>query len=102
MSSAFTRFVLVLLIGLAVTSCAVKRYRAAPLMPAETASSFAARNLSDSGLHAFVEKNSGQPIPSWPPKLWDLQTLSSAALYFSPDMQAARARLAEAEAASSS
>jgi outer membrane protein TolC len=35
----------------------------------------------------------------WPPKLWDLQTLSLIGLYFSPEMQAARARLEEAQAA---
>lgn len=99
MNSAFARLVFVFLIVLPLTSCGIERYRAAPLVPAETASSFSARNLSDGGLRAFVEKNSGQPIPSWPPKLWDLQTLSLTALYFSPEMQAARARLAEAEAA---
>ena len=99
MNLTFTRFVVVVLIFLTVTSCAVKQYRAAPLVPAETASTFSARNLSDSGLQAFVLRNSGQPIPSWPPKIWDLPTLSLTALYFSPDMQAARARLAEAEAA---
>ncbi len=98
MNSAFALFLCIVSV-LPLTSCAIERYRAAPIVPAETASSFEARNLGDAGLQSFVEKSLGQPISPWPPKLWDLQTLSLMALYFSPEMQAARARLAEAEAA---
>jgi cobalt-zinc-cadmium efflux system outer membrane protein len=81
------------------TGCAVQRYQAAPIVPVETASSFRSRNFGDSGVQTFVEKNLGKPASTWPPKMWDLQTLSLVALYFSPDMEAARARLAEADAA---
>src|SRR5438309_3385305 len=98
MNSALVLFLCIVSV-LPLTSCAIQRYRAAPIVPAETASRFEARNLSDPGLQPFVEKSLGQPISPWPPKLWDLQTLSLMALYFSPEMQAARARLAEAEAA---
>jgi len=98
MNSALALFLCIVSV-LPLTSCAIERYRAAPIVPAETASSFEARNLGDAGLQSFVEKSLGQPISPWPPKLWDLQTLSLMALYFSPEMQAARARLAEAEAA---
>ncbi len=98
MNSAFALFLCIVSV-LPLTSCAIERYRAAPIVPAETASRFEARNLGDAGLQSFVEKSLGQPISPWPPKLWDLQTLSLMALYFSPEMQAARARLAEAEAA---
>jgi hypothetical protein len=44
-------------------------------------------------------ENLGHTVSPWPPKTWDLRTLSLAALYFHPAMEAARARLAEAEAA---
>jgi outer membrane protein TolC len=98
MNSAFALFLCVVSV-LPLTSCAIERYRPAPIVPAETASRFEARNLGDAGLQPFVEKSLGRPISPWPPKLWDLQTLSLMALYFSPEMQAARARLAEAEAA---
>ncbi len=98
MNSALALFLCIVSV-LPLTSCAIERYRAAPIVPAETASRFEARNLGDAGLQSFVEKSLGQPISPWPPKLWDLQTLSLMALYFSPEMQAARARLAEAEAA---
>ncbi len=98
MNSALALFLCIVSV-LPLTSCAIERYRAAPIVPAETASRFEARNLGDAGLQSFVEKSLGLPISPWPPKLWDLQTLSLMALYFSPEMQAARARLAEAEAA---
>jgi cobalt-zinc-cadmium efflux system outer membrane protein len=105
MNSAPVRFLCIFVLVLPLTSCAVERYRAAPMVPAQTAASLEARNLSDAGLQEFVEKSlgveksAGQPAAPWPPKLWDLQTLSLIALYFSPEMQAARARIAGTEAA---
>src|ERR1700745_1357815 len=56
MNSAFARFVLVVLAILPLASCGVQRYRAAPLVPAETASTFWARSLNDSGFAELVEK----------------------------------------------
>jgi outer membrane protein TolC len=79
--------------------CAVQRYRAAPIVASATASAFASRNLADPGLQSFEEQNLGHPLSSWPPKTWDLQTLSLAALYFSPALESARARVAGTEAA---
>src|SRR2546427_359462 len=98
MNSALVLFLCIVSV-LPLTGCAIERYRAAAIVPAETATSFESRNLSDAGLHSFVEKSLGQPMSPWPPKLWDLQTLSLTGLYFSPEMQAGRARLAEAAAA---
>src|SRR5216684_5155090 len=82
-----------------LAGCAVQRYRPAPIVASATASAFASRNLDDSGLQSFAEQNLGHPLSSWPPKTWDLQTLSLAALYFSPALESARARLAGTEAA---
>lgn len=93
------QFFLCIASTLVLTSCAVRRYQAAPIVPVETASSFESRSLTDSGLQSFVEKSLGEPLSPWPPKLWDLQTASLIALYFNPDMQVARARLEGAEAA---
>jgi outer membrane protein, heavy metal efflux system len=98
MNSAFALLLAVLDV-LPLAGCAVQRYRAVPLVPAESASTLESRNLGDASLRSFVEKSLGQPVSSWPPKSWDLQTLSLIGLYFSPEMQAARARLEEAEAA---
>jgi cobalt-zinc-cadmium efflux system outer membrane protein len=82
-----------------LTGCAARRYQSAPIVPTESLSRLESRNLSDPGLQAFVEGNVGHPVAPWPPKTWDLGTLSLAALYFNPSLVAARARVAEAEAA---
>ena len=79
--------------------CAARRYRATPIVPAETASRFQSRNLSDADLQAFLAKNLSQTMTASPPKTWDLRMLWLAAQYFNPALEAARARVAEAEAA---
>lgn len=79
--------------------CAAQRYHPAPIAAGDKAAQFEMRNLGDVGLQSFEEKNLGHPISPWPPKSWDLQTLSLAALYFNPSLDLARARLATADAA---
>lgn len=92
---AFFSFAVLLL-----TACAApRRYRPAPISPAETASGLEARSLLDPGLRQFLEKGLGSPLPEWPPRAWDLPKLTLAALYFNPAMDTARARAASAEAA---
>jgi outer membrane protein TolC len=82
-----------------LAGCAVQRYRPAPIVPSATASRFESRSLADSGLQSFEEQNLGRPVSPWPPKTWDLQKLSLAALYFNPTLEPARARVAGTEAA---
>ncbi len=82
-----------------LTGCAARRYRSAPIMPTESASRLELRNLSDPGLQVFLEENVGHSVAPWPPKTWNLGTLSLAAFYFNPTLEAARARVAEAQAA---
>jgi cobalt-zinc-cadmium efflux system outer membrane protein len=84
---------------LIVSGCAVHRYQPVPIVPAQTASALQTRGIGDAGLHAFVEKNVGHTVTPWPPKVWNLTTLSFAALYFNPSLEAARARVAESQAA---
>jgi cobalt-zinc-cadmium efflux system outer membrane protein len=91
---SFSLLAIFLLVG-----CAGRRYQPAPIVPTETASKLESRNLSDAGLQAFVEKNLGQPTTASPPNSWDLRTLWLAAQYFNPALEAARARVAESEAA---
>lgn len=91
--------VVVLFGVLFLAGCAVRRYQAAPIVPAETASRFESRSLADPDLQAYEEKNLGHGVSPWPPRTWDLRTLSLAALYFNPTLEAARARVGEAEAA---
>jgi outer membrane protein TolC len=82
-----------------LAGCAVQRYQSAPIVASATASQFQSRNLANDGLRVFEESNLGHAVSPWPPKSWDLQTLSLAALYFNPTLDLARARLTTAEGA---
>ncbi len=90
--------ILLLLTIQALSGCATRRYRPAPISPAQTASRLQGRSLEDPGLREFLEKNLGHPLSPWPPQSWDLSTLALAALYFSPELEMARARSEAAEA----
>ena len=83
---------------LSLAGCAVQRYQAAPIVASDIASRLESRNLADTGLQSFEEKNLGHPMSPWPPKSWDLQTLTLAALYFNPALDLARARVEGTEA----
>ncbi len=87
-----------LLLALAAIAGCVT-YKPQPLRPSETAARFEARRLDDAGLRRFVEGESGHPVKEWPPAAVDFEQLALAALYFSPDLDVARAQLAAAEAA---
>lgn len=90
---------LLLLGSLLLVGCATRKYHAEPISAAASASKLQTRSLQDPGLQGFVEQNAGHAVTPWPPKNWDLGTLSLAALYFNPTLEAARARVAEAQAA---
>jgi outer membrane protein TolC len=79
-----------------LSGCAMHRYTPVPIAPAETASRFESRSLADAGLRSFEERNLGHPLSPWPPQIWDLQSLSLAALYFNPALESPRARVATA------
>ena len=87
------------LILLSATSCATRKYRAAPIFPAASAATLRARMLSDPGLKEFAERNLGKQISRWPPESWNLDLLTLAAFYFNADLEATRARLTGAQAA---
>jgi outer membrane protein TolC len=84
-------------IALVVTSCAT--YQSHDLNPATSEAAFRDRSLSDPGLYAFVCGNSTTKPSRWPPRQFDLEGLTLAALYFHPDLEVARAKLASARAA---
>jgi outer membrane protein, heavy metal efflux system len=88
------------LIGILLfTGCALRRYEAAPIVPTETASMLQSRTLSDAGLQVFLQENPAQRERRAPHDMWDVGTLWLAAQYFNPALEAARSRVAEAEAA---
>jgi len=82
-----------------MAGCVAHRYRPAPIVPSATAEQFEARSLADAGLRSFEEQNLGHSVSPWPPKTWDLQILSLAALYFNPILDSARARVTTAQGA---
>ena len=82
-----------------MAACAGRRYEPAPLAAGAAASEYEARTLADPDLRKFEESYLHRPISPWPPKIWDFQTLSLAALYFNPALDAARARIAATQAA---
>lgn len=84
--------------GLAIASfSACVRFEPKPLVASKTAAEFESRSLSDSGLRMFLETNgvSGE----WPRRAWDLNALTLAAFYFSPELDVARAQWRTAQAA---
>jgi cobalt-zinc-cadmium efflux system outer membrane protein len=90
--------VLALAAVVSLSGCAPERYRPAPLAADATAASLRARSLTDPGLRAFEEECLGNPLTEWPLAEWDYRSLSLAALYFNPQLEVARARVAESEA----
>jgi outer membrane protein TolC len=81
------------------SGCAAQHYQPSPIVASATAAQLESRSLGDPGLRSFEEQNLNQPMPSWPPKTWNLRTLSLAAIYFHPALDAARAHVARADAA---
>jgi outer membrane protein, heavy metal efflux system len=75
------------------------RFHPQPLSPSTDAQTFSARTLEDAGLRRFMETSERKQRTSWPPTAWGLSDLTLAALYYSPDLDVARAQWAVAQAA---
>jgi len=87
------------LAGLLLTACAFDHYDPRPLSTESVANAYAARSLRSPELQEFIQRHYPRATEAWPPHQWDLESLTLAALYFNPDLAAARARLATTEAA---
>lgn len=85
---------MVALAGAIFTGCV--RYHAKPLAAEKVAADFAARSLTDGGLRAFLETN--RVTGEWPRRTWELESLTLAAFYFSPELDVARAQWGRAQA----
>jgi len=78
--------------GLAIALLAgCARFHAQPLSVAKNLDAFESRTLSDPGLKSFLETN--HSVAEWPPKSWDLMSLTLVAFYYHPDIEDARAAL---------
>lgn len=87
------RFILLTATGFALLLAGCVRYQPHPLDPPHSEQQFRTRSLSDPGLIAFLKR------PDWPPAKLQLRDLYSVALYYSPDLDVARAHLRTAQAA---
>ena len=94
------RWIIATCIGPVLTACA--SYQPAPIFPAQSAEAIQARSLADPRLRTFIAAaraaglDAGASTRAEPD--WDLTTLTLAALYYHPNLDLARARLAEARA----
>jgi cobalt-zinc-cadmium efflux system outer membrane protein len=75
---------------------ACAHYQPRPITPASTLERLDARTLSSPELARAAEP--AHLVATWPPEVWDLQTLTVAALYYHPDLELARASWAVARA----
>lgn len=90
------RCCVVLFLGI-VAGCV--SYKPAPISPTKTEAAFRSRDINDAGLREFVAKNSTNLAAHWPPQEFDLNALTLVAFYYNPDLQLARAKIAESSAA---
>lgn len=90
-----------LTLGLACAGagCGFEHYHAAPLAPRATAARLATRSLASPSLHAYIERALSRRLRRWPPMIWTPRRLTLAALFYNPQLAAARANIAVAQAA---
>ncbi len=88
----------ILVAVLALSACATDHFDPRPLSVQAIAEDFGARSLTSTELQGFIGRHQGRSDASWPPAVWNLEMLTLAAFHFNPELTAARARLATAEA----
>jgi outer membrane protein TolC len=76
------------LLGVLAIGCV--HYQPRPITAEATLDDFEARRLDAPEIQQFLHDQVG--VDRWPPPTWDLQSLMLAALYYSPDLDVARAR----------
>lgn len=82
--------------ALLVAGCA--SFTPKPLDPGAQSAAFESRSLASPAVREFLERSLGHALTPWPPKSWDLATLTLAACYFQPDLDVAQARSLLAQA----
>ena len=90
------KLLLITLSALLLTSCA--SYTPKPLAPEAQIAAFESRSLDTADVRQFFERSLGHEVAPWPPKFWDITTLTLTAFYFHPDLDMARAQRLLAEA----
>ncbi len=92
------RALFLLIILASLSGCAMQSFRARPLDPTKLAASYETRTLDSAALGQFIQTSLGQDATPWPPKSWSGRMLTLAAFYYSPDLDAARAKWGTAKA----
>lgn len=86
------------IVSIAALLAGCASYQAEPISSSANAAAFDARTLNDPRLEQFVQASlPTQPDAAGSPT-WDLGTLTLAAVYFHPDLDVARAKLAVSQA----
>jgi cobalt-zinc-cadmium efflux system outer membrane protein len=86
----------IILSALLWATAACVRFQSKPIVPNTTMDNFEARRLESPELKNFLIHN--REVEAWPPAVWDLKSLTLAALYYHPDMDLARAQWGVASA----
>ncbi len=84
-------------IMLLLAGCA--SYTSKPIDPGTQQTDIESRRLDAPGVRQFFERTLGHGLATWPPKSWNLDTLTLAAFYYHPDLDRAQARRLAAETA---
>lgn len=88
-----------IVISLAVSLLAAcASYTAKPIVPSNTAAALEQRTLAEPALTQFIDGVLPDRAASGSSPAWDLSSLTLAALYFHPEMEVSRAKLALARA----
>jgi len=82
------------MVAMIATGCI--RYHPKPIQAASSLENFEARKLDSSELKNHLLASG--VVNEWPPPVWDLKSLTLAALYYHPDLDIARAQWGVAEA----
>ena len=85
--SAWPKIFCLCFVGLLTAHCI--RFHPKPVTAARTLADFESRRLDDEELKKFLLAN--QAAKEWPPKTWDLKSLTLVAFYYHPDIDVARA-----------
>jgi len=91
------KFLPIIVISTLISGCV--RYVPRPIDPPLLEQSYRARGLADPNLEQFFKTNFKGGSEAWPPRSMDLEALTLLALYFSPDLDEVRTRIAASEAA---
>lgn len=91
------RFSAFVLLG-TLAGCSIHKYRPAPVSTVTMLATFESRTLASGDLREFLRTHAHQDVSEWPWRIWGPEQLTLAAYFYSPELDQARASLANAQA----